>query len=260
MSSGMGEGLAFPSGFRGRSRNAVFPCLAPEDDAESRAPVVRLLLPAGYPCSDPPFRLPGRARWDIWREDQQAASGPARDAERYTFVIWDASDRYQSWLQRLIESEDARTDITVVLHESEDQVLRLLGSRPVLRLHCNRDMYECLFELVGVLVTPAMFQSIVGADPADFRHLSRFGGELRLFHACADQIETIVVRFTVFGKYADFPPSKVTGICLTVLVPLALPVVESIDALVLASHREGAVPDNVDVVLTAFAHRKACFP
>jgi hypothetical protein len=259
MSFDTGEGLAFLSGFRGRSRNAVFPCLAQEDDAESRAPVVRLLLPAGYPCSDPPFRLPGRARWEIWREDQQAASAPARDAERYTFVIWDASDRYQSWLQRLIESENARTDITVVLHESEDQVPRMLGGRPVLRLNCEGGLYGRLFALVGVLVAPAVFQSVVGVDPADFRHLSRFGGELRLFHARADKLETIAAQIADFASDADRLSPDVTGLCLMAVVPLTLPVVESIDALVLAVHRGAMVPDDIDVVLTAFAHRETLF-
>jgi hypothetical protein len=259
MSSDMGEGLAFPSGFRGRSSDAVFPCLASEDDAECGAPVVRLLVPVDCAVNDPPFRLPGRARWEICRQGQRARCASARDFERYTFVVWEGSDCYQFWLQRLIEGEDGRADIMVVLHESDAHVPRTLGGRSVLRLDCKGDLYGRLFALVGVLVAPAVFQSIAGADPVDFRHLSRFGGELRLFHAHADEVETIAERIADFVSDADCLSPDVTGLCLTAMVPLALPIIESIDALSRASRYQDTIADGVDVVLTAFAHRESGF-
>lgn len=259
MSYDADEGLAFPFGFRGRSRNTVFPCLAPEDDAESGDPVARLLLPAGHLGNDPPFRLPGEARWEICRQDRQVGSVQARGVERFTFVVWEASERYQSWLQQLIEGEDGCADITVVLHESDVHVPRMIGGRPMLRLDCKGDIYGRLFALIGMLIAPAVFQSIVGADPVDFRHLLRFGGELQLFHACGEQADTIAASIADSANGADHLSLDVTGLCLMAVVPLALPVVESIDTLVLASHREGMIPDDVDVVLTAFAHRETGF-
>lgn len=259
MSSGMSEGLAFPSGFRGRSRNAVFPCLEPEDDAESGAPVVRLVLPAGYPLDDPPFPLPGRARWEICRQDRHVGSPLAGDAEKFSFVVWDASAGYQSWLQGLMEGADGDSGVTVILHETHDRVPRMLDGRPVLRLDCYGAVHQKLFALIGVLVIPSVFQSIVGADPADFRHLLRFGGELQLVHACGDEVETIAARFAEFKKRAHVPPPKLTGICLATVVPMAVPVVESIDALSRASQYQDTIADDVDVVLTAFVHRESGF-
>jgi hypothetical protein len=115
-------------------------------------------------------------------------------------------------------------------------------------------LYGQLFALVGVLVAPAVFQSIVGADPVDFRRLSRFGGVLRLFHACADMVESIAAQVADSPSAAVRPSPEVTGLCLMTVVPLALPVVESIDALLRASRYQDIVDDDVDVVLTAFAH------
>lgn len=234
-------GMAFPVGLRGLK------------EAELREPVVRLLLPADYQETVAPFLLPGRARWQVLREGALPYLGGKAENNRYTFILWSVAFSYQKWVAALLDGKTLQSDVVVILHAAGEVVPRHIAHQPVLKIDHKGRLYEALFRLIGAMVLPAVFQSVMGADPADIRRLSRSGETLHVDFVEADDVEAVWARMERCWDNGSFSRDRLTGLVLAIMAPIGMPIMTSSGLLDGDRWARLLGEDEVDIVVTLFS-------
>ncbi|TXH83563.1 MAG: hypothetical protein E6Q74_03635 [Pseudoxanthomonas sp.] len=209
-----GNELAFPLGLHGRKEHAL------------RTPVVRLMLPAGHPLVEPPFPLPGRACWEILREGAFPHAKEAKD-NCYTFILWDEAPPYRQWIAALLGRGTSRPDVTVILHAAGAEVPHHLAGVSILKADHEGRLCETMFRLLSAMVLPAVFQSIIGADPVDIASLSGDGGSLHANFAEADDVEEVWTDMKRCWENCPISQGRLTGLVFAIMAPVGMPVLTS---------------------------------
>ena len=238
-----GNEFAFPLGLHGRKEHTL------------RTPVVRLMLPAGHPLVEPPFPLPGRACWEILREGAFPYLEEEAENNRYTFILWNVASSYQSWVTASLDGKASQKDPVVVLHAAEEVVPHQLAKKPILKVSHQGSLHDTLFRLVGAMVLPAVFQSVIGADPVDIARLSRSGGNLHVDFVEANDVENLWVGMERCWESRSFPRGRLKGLVFAIMAPSAVPVLTS-SGLLDSFRWERLLPgDDTDLVVTLFGRK-----
>lgn len=236
-----GKGIAFPVGLRGLK------------EAELREPVVRLLLPAEYREAVPPFPLPGRARWEILREGAFPYLEEETENNRYTFILWNVASSYQKWVVALLDRKASQSDVVVILHAAGEVVPHHLAHKLILKVDHHGSLHDTLFRLVSAIVLPAVFQSVIGADPVDIVRLSRSGGDLHVDFVETDKVEDLWAGIERCWENCPFPWGRLKGLAFAIMAPVGMPVLTS-SGLLDGDRWERLLPyDDIDLVVTLFS-------
>lgn len=235
-----GKEMTFPAGLRGLK------------EAELRTPVVRLLLPADHYSAAPPFPLPGRARWEILREEAFPCAEEEVGCDTYTFILWSVASSYQKWVVALLDGRSSRLGVVVILHAAEEVVPHHLANKPILKIDHQGSLHDTIFRLVAAMVLPAAFQSVIGADPMDIAHLCPGGGSLHVDFVEASDVESLWDGIELCRENCLLPPGRLKGLVLAIMAPVEIPVLTS-SGLLDGDRWERLLPgDDVDLVVTLF--------
>ncbi len=241
-----GRGIAFPVGLRGLK------------EVESREPVVRLLLPAEYQEEVPPFPLPGRARWEILREGAFPYLEEEAENNRYTFILWNVASSYQKWVAALLDRKASQSDVVVILHAAGEVVPHHLAHKSILKVGHQGSLHDTLFRLVSAMVLPAVFQSVIGADPVDIVRLSRSGGNLHVDFVETDKVEALWAGIERCWENFPFPWSRLKGLVFAIMAPVGMPVLTSSGLLDGDRWERLLGGEQVDIVVTLFGREDDC--
>lgn len=236
-----GGEMAFPAGLRGLK------------EAELRMPIVRLLLPADHRSEVPPFLLPGRARWEILQEGAFPHSEEEVEHNTYTFIFWSVASSYLKWVSALLDMSASRSDVVVILHAGGEVVPRYIAHQRALKVDHQGRLYEALFRLISAMVLPAVLQSVMGADPADIRRLSRNGGTLHVDFVEASDVESLWAGIERCWESCSFPQGRLTGLVFAIMAPIGMPIMTS-SGLLDGDRWERLLPDDdIDLMVTLFS-------